>query len=187
MITPNESRQTARDEAARRIVEAYDALMARLMAAHRPEFLEIGVTMPQAKVLYLLEAAGSVHMSQLVAMLGVSLSTVSGLVDRLVDQGLASRSDDPADRRQVVVAPTPAGAALMQRFRELNSRELTRLLGTLSDGELETLAPAMESLARAAAREIDAARPVTTPPDELDRPAGRPGSTSASVTEGNHS
>ena len=43
-------------------------------------------------------------MSDLVARLGVSLSTVSGLVDRVVDHGLATRREDPADRRQVVVA-----------------------------------------------------------------------------------
>jgi DNA-binding MarR family transcriptional regulator len=125
--------------------------MARLMTAHRPEFLEIGITMPQAKVLYLLEAAGEVHMSGLVAMLGVSLSTVSGLVERLVDQGLATRREDSLDRRQVVVAPTPAAAALIERFRELNKHQFETLLDVLSDDELQIVAQAMESLARAAA------------------------------------
>jgi len=125
--------------------------MARLMTTHRPEFLEIGITMPQAKVLYLLEAAGEVHMSGLVAMLGVSLSTVSGLVDRLVDQGLATRREDHLDRRQVVVAPTPAAAALIERFRELNKHQFGTLLDVLSDDELRIVSQAMEFLARAAA------------------------------------
>jgi DNA-binding MarR family transcriptional regulator len=125
--------------------------MARLMTTHRPEFLEIGITMPQAKVLYLLEAAGEVHMSGLVAMLGVSLSTVSGLVDRLVDQGFATRREDHLDRRQVVVAPTPAAAALIERFRELNKHQFGTLLDVLSDDELRIVSQAMEFLARAAA------------------------------------
>jgi DNA-binding MarR family transcriptional regulator len=125
--------------------------MARLMTTHSPEFLEIGITMPQAKVLYLLEAAGEVHMSGLVAMLGVSLSTVSGLVERLVDHGLATRREDSLDRLQVVVAPTPAAAALIERFRELNKHQFVTLLDVLSDDELQIVAQAMESLARAAA------------------------------------
>lgn len=124
--------------------------MADLMVAHGPEFLEIGISMSQAKVLYLLAAAGEVHMSQLVHLLGVSLSTVSGLVDRLVDQGLAARRDDPADRRQVVVTATPAAEALIERFREFNRHELLVLLARLSPDELDTIARAIELLAGAA-------------------------------------
>lgn len=150
-----------REELQQRIVAGYEAMMARLMTAHRPEFLEIGVTMPQAKVLYLLEAAGELHMSELVTMLGVSLSTVSGLVDRLVDQGLAERREDPADRRQVVVLPTAAAATLTDRFRELNQRQLLALLDVLSDDELIVVARAIEILARAAASAGRAADPAT--------------------------
>ena len=58
--------------------------------ANSPEFLEIDITMPQAKVLYLL-TAGDLHMSELVARLGVTLPTVSGIVDRLVEHGLVGR------------------------------------------------------------------------------------------------
>ncbi len=147
-----ENARVARDrgEATHRILAAYELMMARLMTAHRPEFLEIGITMPQAKVLYILEAAGEVHMSGLVAMLGVSLSTVSGLVDRLVDQGLATRHEDRVDRRQVVVAPTSAAEALIERFRELNTHQFVALLDVLSDYELGIVSRAIEILARAA-------------------------------------
>ena len=69
--------------------------MRRLAELHAPEFLEIAVTMAQAKVLYLVGAAGEMHMSELVARLGVSLSTASGLVDRLVDHGLLDAPRGP--------------------------------------------------------------------------------------------
>ena len=84
--------------------------MHQLAGGHAPEFLEIAVTMPQAKLLYLLSALGDLHMSDLVTRLGVSLSTVSGLVDRIVESGLAARHEDAADRRQVVVGLTATGA-----------------------------------------------------------------------------
>jgi DNA-binding MarR family transcriptional regulator len=134
------------------IVGRYDALMHRLSEVHAPEFLEIATTMPQAKVLYLLAAATELHMSDLVARLGVSLSTVSGLVDRLVDQGLAARREDPADRRQVLVSITAEGSSFIDRFRELNARQLERLLQVLDDPQLATVHRALELLAGAAQR-----------------------------------
>jgi DNA-binding MarR family transcriptional regulator len=91
-------------------------------------------------------------MSTLVQRLGVSLSTVSGLVDKVVDHGLATRREDPADRRQVLVGLTPEGAAFIDRFRELNARQMRELLEALEDGELEQVRLALGHLARAAAR-----------------------------------
>ncbi len=124
--------------------------MQRLADSHAPEFLEIAITMPQAKVLYLLGAAGELHMSALVARLGVSLSTVSGLVDRVVDHGLATRREDPVDRRQVLVGLTPAGTAFIDRFRELNARQMRELLERLDDAELAQVRAALSALARVA-------------------------------------
>ena len=133
------------------VITGYEALLHSLAGVHAPEFLEIAVTMPQAKVLYLMAASGDLHMSELVALLGVSLSTVSGLVDRVVDQGLAHRREDPVDRRHVVVGLTPAGAAFIDRFRELNARQMRELLGRLDDAELASVQRALAALSRAAA------------------------------------
>ena len=47
---------------------------------------------------YLL-TAGDLHMSELVARLGVTLPTVSGIVDRLVEHGLVGRRAVESDRR----------------------------------------------------------------------------------------
>ena len=134
------------------VIAGYESLMQRLADSHAPEFLEIDVTMPQAKLLYLLGALGELHMSELVARLGVSLSTVSGLVDRIVDHGLATRRDDPADRRQVVVGLTPAGSEFIDRFRELNARQMRELLAVLDDADLVLLHDAFAALERAASR-----------------------------------
>ena len=126
--------------------------MQRLADSHAPEFLEIAVTMPQAKLLYLLGAVGEMHMSDLVVRLGVSLSTISGLVDRVVDHGLATRREDPADRRQVLVGLTPAGTEFIDRFRELNARQMRELLERLADAELELVRGALAALGRVASQ-----------------------------------
>ena len=134
-------------EAVERTIAALDGLMRGIAAGHEPDFLEIGVTMPQAKVLHLVATAGGLRMSELTARLGVSLSTMSGLVERLVEGGLAARHDDPADRRQVVVTVTPAGVTLLDRFNELNAGNVRRLLASLDDADLAVVERAFRLLA----------------------------------------
>ena len=125
-----------REAIVRRITEAHERLMHLLSAGHSADFVEMPMTMSQAKVLYLVASAGEIHMAELPARLGVSLSTVSGLVDRLVDHGFLVRRDDPADRRQVVVGITEAGTQAIERFRELNVRQLHELLAHVDPAAL---------------------------------------------------
>jgi DNA-binding MarR family transcriptional regulator len=141
-----------RDAETDELVAGFERLMQRLAGTHTADFLEIAVTMPQAKLLYLLGAAGDLHMSELVVRLGVSLSTVSGLVDRIVDAGLATRRDDPVDRRQVVVALTPRGADFLDRFRELNAHQMRALLAHVDDDGLAHVHAALDALTVAAER-----------------------------------
>lgn len=131
------------------VVEHYDALMHRLIEGHAPGFTEVGITMAQAKVLYVVTAAGDVRMSELAGRLGVGSSSASELVDRMVEHGLLQRRDGPADRRQVVVSTTPEGVALLERFRELNQRQLRALLGTLDSDELDVVDRSIDVLYRA--------------------------------------
>jgi len=146
-MSPEPADRSARIE---RVVASYDLLMRRVATWHAPDLLEVAVTMSQAKVLYLAAASGGTHMSELATRLGVSISTTSGLVERLVDHGLLARHDDPADRRQVVVTITPTGLADLERFRELNAAQLRRLLGRLRDPELDVVERATALLAAAA-------------------------------------
>lgn len=141
---------TSRDAAVDRVLAAYEELMHRLVSTHLPEFMEVAVTMSQAKVLYTVLAAGSLRMSELAARLGVSLSTTSGQVDRLVELGLLDRRDDPADRRQVVVSVTPGGETQVGRFRELNNEQLLLMLDRVGDDDLTLVERAMKVLVHAA-------------------------------------
>lgn len=145
-----------------RVVATYETLMLRVAAAHAPEFLGVGVTMSQAKVLYLVQADPGLRMSELSARLGVSLSTVSGVVDRLVDQGLLNRQDDPADRRQVVLRITDAGATQLELFRELNVGQFREMLSRIDEADLAVVERALHILATAAGAP-QGATPVTTP------------------------
>ncbi|HSS35251.1 MAG TPA: MarR family transcriptional regulator [Patescibacteria group bacterium] len=144
-----------------RVLDASDEMFRTVSNSHTAEFLEIGVTMPQAKTLHLVAAEGRIRMSVLATRLGVTLSTVSGLVERLVEAGCVARHDDPVDRRQVVVTLTPEGDALIERFRDLNRSQLRSLLVLLSDDDLDAVERAVTALTRAAERR-SASQPLAT-------------------------
>lgn len=126
--------------------------MQRLIGGHAPEFTEVGVTMAQAKVLYVVMAAGELRLSELAGRLGTGSSSASELVERLVELGFLRRQDDPTDRRQVVITTTPDATALLERFRELNERQLRLLLAALDADELDAVERAIEVLGRAVDR-----------------------------------
>jgi DNA-binding MarR family transcriptional regulator len=50
------------------------------------------------------------------------------------------------------VGLTPAGAAFIDRFRELNARQMRELLEHLADDELELVRQALGALSRVAAQ-----------------------------------
>lgn len=114
----------------------YDELMACVASSHAPEFATVDVTMAQMKALYLVSSRGSLHISALADLLGVTLSSGSGLADRLVDLGMLERRHDEADRRHVVVRVSDAGAALLDRMRELGTGRVRSLLDGLDDADL---------------------------------------------------
>jgi DNA-binding MarR family transcriptional regulator len=124
-------------------------MMQRLISDHAPEFTEVGVTMAQAKVLYVVLAAGHLRMSELANRLGISPSSASEIVERLVELRLLQRAEDADDRRQVVITTTPDAVALLERFRELNQRQLRELLGRLDADELEVVGESLEIFHRA--------------------------------------
>ncbi|MFI0420632.1 MarR family winged helix-turn-helix transcriptional regulator [Spongiactinospora sp. 9N601] len=94
------------------------------------------LTMRQLQVTVLLSSLGSASGQDLARHLGVGLATVSGIVDRLVRHGLASRHEDPADRRVRRVELTPKGKALIEELQDTGLAGLRRILDHL---DLDTL------------------------------------------------
>ncbi len=108
--------------------------------------------MAQMRVLMLLEAVGETRMSGLAPRLGISLSTLSSLVEKLVEARLAQRRDDATDRRSVLVSLTPEGSALLDKLQELGVEHLRSLFELLSNDEIETVTQAIQLLIGAARR-----------------------------------
>ena len=153
IIKPLDSAETTADAPAiDRALAGYAQLMQLLSATRTPEFPDPHVTMAQMRVLMVLSAVGEARMSDLAHQLGVSPSTLSSLVDRLVEAGLANRRDDARDRRSVLVSLAPAGSQMLDQFNDLGADALRSLLEQLTDNDISTVNRAIELLVAAARR-----------------------------------
>jgi 4'-phosphopantetheinyl transferase len=104
------------------------------------EWLETEVTMPQFKTLMVLYGMEQASMGDLADALGTGVSTVTGIIDRLVDHGLVLRVEDPRDRRVVVGRPTEAGITLVDRLIGAARERMGVVLGGLTTDEIRLVA-----------------------------------------------
>jgi DNA-binding MarR family transcriptional regulator len=81
--------------------------------------------------------------------LGVSRTTVTGLLDRLEGEGLVTRAIDPEDRRCFVLTLTPEGRNLINEIYGNRRALIEKALASLSSDELQALSRGMAALASA--------------------------------------
>ncbi|MFD5476494.1 MarR family winged helix-turn-helix transcriptional regulator [Streptomyces hawaiiensis] len=102
-----------------------------------------GMSFTTASTLGRLEREGPARLTALAVAEGVAQPSMTQLVQRLENQGLATRVSDPGDGRVTLVAITEAGReVLAERRRERNAR-LVRRLAALSEDERRDLSSAM--------------------------------------------
>ncbi|MFT3968826.1 MAG: MarR family transcriptional regulator [Micropruina sp.] len=97
------------------------------------------LTMQQFRVLGQVVRRPGISGNELGGLLGVSAPTASGLIERLVEKGLITRTDDPDDRRIRRLQPTEPGRDLMRQMDSMFERILGAVLQVLSAEELEVL------------------------------------------------
>ena len=108
-------------------------------------------------LLALLQDAGPLRASDLVARLGLDKSTVSRQVASLVGLGLVDRSADPDDGRAQVLTPSEEGAARLAEIRDARRERWEADLGHWPAEDVATLAELLHRLNRigdARAREV---------------------------------
>jgi DNA-binding MarR family transcriptional regulator len=121
------------------------------------------LTMPQFRVLLVLALRGGNASHDLAASMGVSLATITGIVDRLSAQDLVTRREDQRDRRVRRVELTPAGQELIDGIVAAGANNQRRLLARLDPDQLATVERALGIMITAAeAERAEAAEPEPT-------------------------
>lgn len=85
------------------------SLTRKIARMYNNRFNELGITLGQSFVLFYLMEQDGKGVKDIASAVQLDSPSVTGLVDRLVKQGLVIRKEDPEDRRSVQVFITPEG------------------------------------------------------------------------------
>ena len=107
---------------------------------------EFDTTLPRFDVLAALyRAPDGMLMSDLSRFLLVSNGNVTGIVDRLVSEGLISRARRNGDRRTSIVRLTPRGRESFQAMAAAHERWVGELLADVSKSDAQRLASMLKA------------------------------------------
>ena len=104
------------------------------------------LSIPQFRTLRFIQRSPNSSLSDLANHLGLTLPSVSKLVDGLVKQELVSRQESAADRRYITLMLTQNGESIVDSARASAQANLAEILSCLSNDELKTIHQAMEML-----------------------------------------
>src|SRR4028119_1986958 len=92
-----------------RIMQRVACMQDRPQTGPWDNWSRIDLTVQQIKTLATLWGHPALRMRALSDLLGVNLSTMTGIIDRLVERNFVERGSDPEDRRIVLVQLSDAG------------------------------------------------------------------------------
>jgi DNA-binding MarR family transcriptional regulator len=144
-----------------------------------------GLTPAQVKVLLQLGTRHQMTVGEIASALDCSMPAASELVDRLVDAGHLVRASDPADRRRVLIAATPASQKISAHLRALREAQVRYALDQLEPEERPTFVKSLEALVAGLAH-TQGSSPLAgcpgAPAESISRSAANPISPADSVT-----
>lgn len=109
-----------------------------LKAEFRRKIEEFGITWPQFHALYHIGEEG-IPANELARELQCNASNMTGIIDRMTENGWVYREHSEADRRVWLVKLTPEGARLRAEILPRHKRYIEQRIGVLSPKELATL------------------------------------------------
>ena len=139
-----------------------DSFERRALSTMAEPLISTPLTMQQLKVLTMIaidpeRATGH----ELAGQLKVSVATMSGLVDRLVEHGMVTRGENPTDRRVRPLSVTPEGSATIRGLLSSAGTMPTPVLRRLAIEDLRALVQGVLALERAVRELSDDSSPGT--------------------------
>ncbi len=111
-------------------------------------WMGLELTISQLKSLMFIDFEGSTNSRTLATALGVTPPNVTGIIDRLVEQKLVSRTENPEDRRIATLTLTSRGKAVLTKLQEIKRSLRESILIRLTLEELSCLSHGLSAIAR---------------------------------------
>ena len=113
------------------------------------------VTLPQLRVLVMVASRTAPNLNAVATGMGVHPSNATRTVERLVSAGLLHRSDDPTDRRNLVLELTGRGRELVEGVMDQRRAAIAAILDRMPPGRRRSLVPVMRAFAEAGGETSD--------------------------------
>jgi len=133
------------DQCAREVLETVPLVMRTVraeMRCHRTADLSV----PQFRTLNFLNRQAGASLSQVAEHIGLTLPSISLLVDGLVERKLILRNTSAADRRRITLTLTARGHSLLDAAHGATQAALAERLAALSAKDQMIVAQAMQAL-----------------------------------------
>ena len=141
-----DARTTQHDALATEVAGRFQDMIGGLRCAGSGRLVKLGISMTHLHVLWMIQHHGEMAMSRLAEVLDVSLSSATGIVDRMEDRGLVERTRVADDRRVVHVRITPGGSDSLDEIESVKRDQILAVLRHLDPDELGRLARSADDL-----------------------------------------
>ncbi len=135
-----------------RILDAFDGI-SKVFAAMESFSCDASISKPELLALEVISSEEGLMMSELGKRLDISMSTATGIIDRLIEKNLVKRERNGGDRRIVRVVLTNKGKKTDKEYQTQKKELFSKMLGALDHGEQEELIKILEKIAGAIKQE----------------------------------
>jgi len=112
------------------------------------DFKKMHVTQSQILVMRVLNQYGDMKISDISRELDLSNSTVSGIIDRLVEKKIVKRKRSEEDRRIVMISLAEEYRQPVKKQLNLFANKMRRALSTTTEEDLDSIMQGLEKLER---------------------------------------
>lgn len=141
---------------ATRLRTSFRALVRRFSVSERADVQCCGMTVAQGATLEALRRNDSLRPGELGQRLGVTPSTLSRNLARLLESGLVERKPDPGDGRAFRIAVTRSGRRAAERLEAIEDAFAERVLARLAPERRARALQGIEDLLEAVRAETEA-------------------------------
>jgi len=124
-------------------------LFRKLNLLNRDQKVCYGITLSQCCAIETLEQRGLLSMNELSQCQGVTLSTMTRVVDVLVRDGVVRRESSPGDRRKVCIELTEEGKNLAQKLKKCTEAYTKEILDEIPVNKQGQVVESVELLIKA--------------------------------------
>lgn len=126
-----------------------DRELQRILRNSWPEsWLQVNLPVGSTRALFAIEGREARTPGKVAEVLGVSRTTVTGLLDRLENEGLLTRTVDPSDRRCFALQLTPKARDLIAEMEGQRHARIGQALSSITPEELQALHTGLDALVR---------------------------------------